>query len=287
MSGPNARTPLKRRSCVRVTGGCGVYTMIYVRKYGKPPYSVVVVHGGPGAPGSMAPVARELSKHCGVVEHIESVTTVYGQVSELYEALQGKCDLPATLIGHSWGAWLSVIFAARYPGMVKKLILVGSGPFEEKYAAKIMETRLGRLSEEERHQVGVLVETLNSPGIRNKTALLSLFGELMSKADGYDLLPGGEKDVIEFQETVYQDVWNEAQQMRLSGGLLALAKQVRCPVVAIHGDYDPHPAEGVEEPLRGAVRDFRFILLEKCGHEPWKERAAKDKFYEILVKELC
>jgi pimeloyl-ACP methyl ester carboxylesterase len=261
--------------------------MIYVRKYGKPPYSVVVVHGGPGAPGSMAPVARELSKHYGVVEHIESVTTVYGQVSELYEALQGKCDLPATLIGHSWGAWLSVIFAARYPGMVKKLILVGSGPFEEKYAAKIMETRLGRLSEEERHQVGVLVETLNSPGIRNKTALLSLFGELMSKADGYDLLPGGEKDVIEFQETVYQDVWNEAQQMRLSGGLLALAKQVRCPVVAIHGDYDPHPAEGVEEPLRGAVRDFRFILLEKCGHEPWKERAAKDKFYEILVKELC
>ncbi len=122
--------------------------MIYVRKYGKPPYSVTVVHGGPGAPGSMAPVARELAKHCGVIEHLESATTIDGQVRELHDTLQKNCDLPATLIGHSWVAWLSLIFTARYPGMVKKLILVGSGPFEERYAAGIMATRLGRLSEE-------------------------------------------------------------------------------------------------------------------------------------------
>lgn len=36
------------------------------------------------------------------------------------------------LIGHSWGAWLSFIFAATYPELIEKLILVGSGRFEEK-----------------------------------------------------------------------------------------------------------------------------------------------------------
>jgi pimeloyl-ACP methyl ester carboxylesterase len=260
--------------------------MIYVRKYGKPPYSVAVVHGGPGAPGSMAPVARELARHCGIIEHLESATTIEGQVGELHESLKEHGDLPATLIGHSWGAWLSLIYAARHPAAVKKLILAGSGPFEELYAPKVTETRLSRMSEEERHQLHLLIGAIESPK-RNKSALFSLYGTLLSKTDGYDLLPPGDESyMVQFQENVYQEAWTEALHLRRTGGLMALAKQVRCPVVAIHGDYDPHPAEGVERPLREAVRDFRFILLEKCGHEPWKERAAKDRFYEIVREEL-
>jgi len=29
-----------------------------LRKYGKAPFSIAAIHGGPGAPGEMAPVAR-------------------------------------------------------------------------------------------------------------------------------------------------------------------------------------------------------------------------------------
>ncbi len=260
--------------------------MIYARKYGKPPYSVVLVHGGPGAPGSMAPVARELSQACGVIEHLESASTIDGQVRELLEDLQEHGQLPVTLIGHSWGAWLVFIFAARYPEMVRKLILVSSGPFEERYAGGIMETRLRRLSNDERHQVAALTTSLQNPDTKNKTSLFSLYGALMSKADAFDPVPGDKKDVIEFQDNVYQDVWLEAARLRQSGELLALAKDIRCPVLAIHGDYDPHPVEGVIVPLGMALKDFRFVLLEKCGHEPWKERAAKDRFYKILKDEL-
>ncbi len=42
-----------------------------LRKYGKTPFSVAVIHGGLGAGGEMAPVARELASDCGVLEPIQ------------------------------------------------------------------------------------------------------------------------------------------------------------------------------------------------------------------------
>ena len=68
--------------------------------------------------------------------------------------------------------------------------------------------------------------------------------------------------------------------------LLKVLSSIRCPVVAINGDCDTRPAAGINEPLSRVVKDFRFILLEKCGHMPWYERYARDKFYEILRKEI-
>jgi pimeloyl-ACP methyl ester carboxylesterase len=74
--------------------------------------------------------------------------------------------------------------------------------------------------------------------------------------------------------------------LRRSGRLLEMARKISSPVLAIHGDYDPHPAEGVEKPLSAVIRDFRFILLEKCGHKPWIERQARERFLAILEEEL-
>jgi pimeloyl-ACP methyl ester carboxylesterase len=233
----------------------------------------------------MAPVARELSRVCGVLEPLQTASSIEGQVSELREALEKYGQLPITLVGHSWGAWLGIIFAVRYPSLVKKLILVDSGPFEEKYAFKIAETREGRLSEKDKSELLALEKALNDPGATDKNTVFARFGELMSKADSYDLLPVDEEK-IDPREDINRSVWREAESLRRSGELLELAKRVRCPVVAIHGDYDPHPAEGVERPLRQALKDFRFILLKDCGHEPWNERRASDRFYSILKEEL-
>jgi pimeloyl-ACP methyl ester carboxylesterase len=82
-------------------------------------------------------------------------------------------------------------------------------------------------------------------------------------------------------------VWAEASALRSSGALIALAGEIRCPVVAVHGDHDPHPAAGVREPLERDLKDFRFLLLERCGHEPWRERHARDRFYSLLEDELA
>ena len=57
-------------------------------------------------------------------------------------------------------------------------------------------------------------------------------------------------------------------------------------MVAIHGDHDPPPAAGVREPLAAILKDFYFVLLERCGHQPWIERQARDTFYDILKEAL-
>ncbi|MCL5985455.1 MAG: alpha/beta hydrolase [Actinobacteria bacterium] len=256
-----------------------------LRKYGDKPFNVAVVHGGPGVSGEMAPVARELCINSGVLEPLQTAISLGGQVEELKAVIENHGDVPVTLIGHSWGVWLIFILASQNTSLVKKLILVGSGPFEEKYAINIMETRLNRLDEKDRSEAQVLMKNLKDSAIEDKNVVMTRLGKLISKADSYYPLPD-DSEPLECQYQIYQNVWQEADGLRRSGKLLKLGEKIQCPVIAVHGDYDPHPFEGINIPLSQIIKDFRFILLKNCGHKPWIERSAKDRFYEVLKEEL-
>jgi pimeloyl-ACP methyl ester carboxylesterase len=260
-----------------------------LRLHGEPPFEVAVVHGGPGAGGEMAPVARVLAAGRGVLEPIQTATSLDGQVEELRAVLESHGDPPVTLIGFSWGAWLSFIVAARHPVLVRKLILVGSGPFEEAYVARLQEARMSRLSEEEQAEFESILGVLADPETEGKDAPLARLGALASKTDQYAPIVGepDEPERVGPRGDVFHGVWRDAAALRGSGELLELGRHIRCPVVAIHGDYDPHPAEGVEKPLSAVLEDFRFILLKRCGHTPWAEREAMGEFYRVVEEELC
>lgn len=251
------------------------------RVYGLPPRSVAVIHGGPGAQGEMAPVANELALKRGVIEPFQTLLSVEGLIRELSLVLEEQANLPAVLVGHSWGAWLAFLTAARYPELVRKLILVSSGPFEAIYAGDITPTRLGRMCKREKDEAKILLKKK----IEDPEELARL-GELMALADDYDPLPLRKEGSNPHPEQ-FEKVWSEAAQWRESGKLLEEGRKLKCPVVAIHGDHDPHPAKGVEEPLRGILADFKFVLLEKCGHTPWMERQAREPFFKVLEEELA
>ena len=151
--------------------------------------------------------------------------------------------------------------------------------------AGIEEARLSRLTEEERTEVESLLEVLENPAPPKKDEAFARLGALFSKADAYDPIEH-ESEAIDYQPDIFQSVWKEAAELRRSGKLLELGKSIKCAVVAIHGDYDPHPAEGVQKPLSAILKSFRLILLKNCGHKPWNERQAKDRFYEILKEQL-
>jgi len=232
----------------------------------------------------MAEVARALSSAAGVLEPLQTADSVTGQVEELRTVLEENAALPVTLIGFSWGAWLSTILAAWHPHCLGKLVLVSSGPFEEKDARGIVETRLGRLGTEERREAESLMARITGASVRSD-ADLERFSELMSIADAYAPL-ARRGDPLLPNLGIYNSVWSEASKMRSSGELLRLAGLVKCPVVAVHGDYDPHPAASIGR-LGSVFREFRFVLLEKCGHHPWLERHARDEFFDIVRAEVA
>jgi len=285
--------------------------MINPRRYGSAPFRVAVIHGGPGAAGDMAAVARELCSDRGVLEPLQTERSLHGQVVELKSQLQESSDPPITLIGFSWGSWLSLILAAQYPHLVSRLILIGSGPLLESYVPKIMETRLSRLSRAEGEEAKCILAALEDRNDdvdrekeKEKKEALARMGELFRRTDAFDPIeckstefdpvaddsgsfePGCDEPIVECDQDIYQAVWREATIMRQTGELLELCKKIQCQVIAIHGDYDPHPCAGVQEPLQAALKSFRFILLENCGHMPWIEKRAKDEFYSILREVL-
>lgn len=251
---------------------------------GEAPFGVAVLHGGPGAAGEVAPLAEHIAARRGVLEPYQTRATLDGQVCELAETLEEFAELPSSVVGYSWGAMLGLILAARRPALVGKLILVSSAVLDDRWAADISAERLRRMSARQRAEYDVLASGLASPSARERNAAFEGLGRIISEVDSFDPLPSD--DTIRYDYGIFDSVWPEAEAMRRSGELIALVSRVRCPVVAIHGGHDPHPAEGVREPLSNVLDDFRFITLPNCGHKPWAERLALGEFFATIDAEV-
>ena len=252
-----------------------------LRIWGKSPYKVAVVHGGPGTPGSVAPVARELSKEIGVLEPLQTKDSIDGQVEELAVVLKANAALPVTLIGWSWGATLSYITAGRFPKLVRKLILVGMPPLKIEERPDLTSIWLDRLSEKDRVDFLSLEESVWDGKNEDKSSSMGRLFRLISKAESYAPIKAKD-EVIEYQLNVnvaiFRELTNQAQYLDLTN----FGKVIKCPVIAIHGDFDPRPARAIQEPLSKSIKDFKFILLKKCGHYPWMEKYAREKFFKVL-----
>lgn len=255
-----------------------------VRKYGKSPYNIAVLHGGPGAAGSACGLARLISEKYGVLEPMQSKYSIGELEEELLDQIKANCPGKVILTGHSWGAWLAGLFAERYPEKVKKVILIGCGPLEEKYVLQIQERRKKNMSLEQRREFADILWKLEN-GTEKKDIYLQRLGEICEKADGYreeEFL----KDEVEVKGKLYEKVWKEADELRKSGGLLERFKRIECPLVLIQGTVDPHPSEGIILPLRENNVEIKSYEIEKCGHTPWREKYARREFIDILFSEL-
>ncbi len=260
--------------------------MSNLRKYGNAPYRVAVVHGGPGGLGQVAPVARELSSFCGILEPLQTASSIDGQIEELHDILTKNSDLPVTLIGHSWGGMLSLLFASRHKSIVEKLILVSCGPLDPAFtSADVMKNRMERMSAQEKTEFDRLAEQLKSPDMNEKRAAFARLCQWATKVDSFEPIAHAE-ELIEPQYDIFETVWKEAENLRSAGGFVDAVKGIECPVLAIHGDYDPHPPHAIQSLLSRELRDFRFVLLERCGHYPWIEKQAHEAFFGILRNEL-
>lgn len=255
-----------------------------VRKHGKEPYHIVVLHGGPGAAGSALGLALIDFKEFGVLEPMQSKHTVMELEEELMEQIKENCSGKVILAGHSWGAWLAGLFAERFPDKVEKVILIGCGPLDEAYVSQIGDRRKENMSSEEAEEFEQILCGLEN-GFGEKDQYLQRLGEICDRADGYQ----EEKylmDKAEVDADLYEKVWREAAGLRKSGKLSERFGRISCPLALIQGAADPHPPEGIIQPLRDRNVSIKSYVLDKCGHTPWREKYAREEFARVLFSEL-
>lgn len=231
-------------------------TMDNVRIYGKAPYRALVLHGGPGAPGCAAGLCRTLEESgISTLEHLQLGRSAEELMREILEILDHFHTERITVVGHSYGAWLALLFAQKHPARVRNVVIIGCGPLEEKYLSQLSQTR----------------EARRAQGLHD--------------TDNYCALPHASGDMLYFDKEQHISLMEEMTAIRKSGELLRTALSVPAKVTAIHGAYDPHPAEALRV-LEGKLPGYEMHLLERCGHDPWKETYAREEFIEILVQEI-
>lgn len=255
-----------------------------MRLHGKPPFTAAVIHGGPGACGSLYALAHTLSAGTGVLEPIQSRYEVEALVQELLEQLSPYAHTrQLVVIGHSWGAWLSLLAAERRPDFFKHLVLIGCPPLTPHYAQQIQEKRLENLSLDLAQRYVQALKTLTNGPQSQKPQAMKELDVLCSRADNVcpvDL--GPDPDGLAPDAYAFETVWPQAQTLRENGSLLKTITRLHPPVTLIQGLQDPHPAKGVTEPFSLCKKHLNVHLLPRCGHSPFAEKYAQKSFYQIM-----
>lgn len=260
---------------------------IEVREYGTSGPLVVLLHGGPGAPGYLAPVARALADAFRVLEPLqrgsgEERLTVARHVADLHRVVEslGAGTRPA-LVGHSWGAMLALAYGAEHPTSTGAIALIGCGTFDHASREQLRKTRESRADPELRRRLDRLQVDVLDADERLRTS-----GELTLTLDSYELTS---RDVgLEHCDArAHRESWDDMVRLQEAGVYPAAFSAVDSPVLMLHGAVDPHPGPMIRASLAPHLSRLLYRELERCGHYPWLEKHARDDFFAVLQQWLA
>jgi pimeloyl-ACP methyl ester carboxylesterase len=257
-----------------------MHEMLYVREYGHAGPPVMVLHGGPAVAGHMAPIARRLASSYRVFEPFQRRSglkrlTVATHVADLHDVINVHAEgcRPA-LIGASWGAMLALAYAAAHPDAAGPLILVGCGTFDPRARAALERTIAERTTDAIRAQLRTVVELDYDNAF--KVAV-----EATTPIYSVDLFNAPHDDDL-IDEEAHYETWEDMLRLQANGTYPAAFAAIKVPVLMVHGTFDPHPGRLILESLRPHLPQLEYRELERCGHYPWLEKAAADRFFLIV-----
>ena len=253
-----------------------------IRAYGTSGNLVIVLHGGPGAPGYMAPVARGLADSFRALEPFQRTSgaaplTVVRHVADLRELVESRCaGARPALVGHSWGAMLALAYAAAHPGSAGPLVLIGCGTFDPAARSRMQTIVDERMDDALRRRMGRLPEEFPDPDERFRQV-----GNLLLPLYSYDLATTDQEfeacDARGFDET-----WQDMLRLQQEGVYPAAFAAIKAPVLMLHGAADPHPGQMIRASLEPHLPQLEYHEWERCGHYPWREIFVCGEFFSAL-----
>ncbi len=258
--------------------------MLFVNRYGESGPLLVLLHGGPGAAGYLAPVARELSDAYRVLEPFQRESgrtplTVARHVEDLHELMRSlDGETPLAILGSSWGAMLALAYAAAHPDPAVPLILVGCGTFDPVARARMMKIIEQRMDEETRRRMERAWKT------SDENARLRAIADAEMPLYCYEAVAGLE--AARYDARAYRETWDDMMRLQIEGIFPAAFASVTAPVLMVHGAHDPHPGRLIRDSLLPYLPQLEYVGLARCGHYPWLERSASEHFYSLVRRWL-
>ena len=261
-----------------------------VQRHGRGPMRLVCLHGGPGAGCSLACVARPLAERFAALDYLQRRSgnvplTVARHVEDLRAIVERHGDdRPPVILGASWGAMLALAFGAAHPGLTGGLVLVGCGTFDKRSRAMIEPTRQSRIRPEHRAAIARLERQIADPAER-----LGAIHALTGYVDHYDPMPADDDgpDGRGFDAAGFQQTWDDMMRLQEAGVYPSAFSAIGAPVLMVHGSYDPHPGGPIRDSLLPHLPQLRYVELDRCGHEPWRERQARERFFATVADWLA
>lgn len=254
---------------------------------------VLLLSGGPGfSPEYLRPVAEKLSGERSfvllhqrgtgrsAVENYDAQTLALKNLVGDLEALRRELRLEQwTIVGHSFGGILSMMYAREHPERVAKLALVDSGGPTLRSVLKFNANLESRFTEEDRAKIKEWSAEERVKENRRR-AVLEL---TRAKTPAYFADRARAKPLMDslneesFSDAMFRAVVPQMFSLDLRAGL----EKVKAPVLILHGKQDP--LETVDE-LRETFPFAKIEVLEGAGHFPWMEQP--EPFYAALSRFL-
>jgi pimeloyl-ACP methyl ester carboxylesterase len=211
--------------------------------------------------------------------------TVDLHVTDLAAVLEG----PTRVVGHSWGAMLGLNLAAAHPELVERLALVGCGTYDRASRAEHDRLMAQRLGAEGRARKEQLKAAAFGATADERDLLLAERGRQSAIAQSYELLPDALDPAptdLPLDAKGHDETWDDAMRRQHEHVDPESFTSVRCPVLMLHGDTDPHPGASTFDTLHDYIPQLTYEELERCGHSPWLEVHAREPFLRALTEWL-
>lgn len=192
--------------------------------------------------------------HKYLVDDIEGIRKVFG-IQKL------------NLLGHSWGAKMALLYALKYPGNIKSLVLTNAYPLNHEFDSLQMDynDRMAKKPELQDKRMEIIQRHISRIEIQQRLAFLYSLYNFM--------------DIDKIQLT-YPDNYGDAQRALFRGlsydykkydtDLYPLLKNVKAPVLVIHGDADGLALKASEK-LVESLGNAKLMHFEKSGYFPYME----------------
>ena len=248
---------------------------------------LVMVHGGPGIPDYLAPVAEIIDDLCLVHRYDQRGTggspwegehTIARHVQDLVSLLDAWGHERVVLMGHSFGTNMASYFLLAHPERVGGLIQL-AGPFLDPWREADRAAQRARRSDEQQARLGEL-DAIESRTEAEEIEYLTLswFTDHADQARAWDWALAAARTRRPVNYAMNAELNAAKKTDPLESHVDELRELLPPGAVIIGGAGDTRPADALRR--LGARLNCELVIIPDSGHEPWLE--APDEFAAAL-----